>query len=106
MALEYPHVEERDGSYYVLRSRIPISTVVYHWNNGASPESIQRKFPTLSLGDIYGAVVFYLDHREMLDVHFKQIEAEEQHILDEIDARNAPFREEIETARCRLQGTR
>lgn len=96
MTLAYPHVEERDGSYYIQGSRIPIIPLIYHWNNGEAPESIQRKYPTLTLAEVHGAALFYLDHREMLDKHFAQIRREEEAIQAEFEARNAPFREEMQ----------
>ena len=95
MTTNYPHIEERDGTYYVQGHRVPIISLIYHWNNGADPETIQRKFDTLSLADVYGAIAYYLDHREMLDAHFKEIRAEEAAIIAAYDATNQPFRDEL-----------
>jgi uncharacterized protein (DUF433 family) len=92
---EYPHIEERDESYYIRGQRIPLRTVVIAWNAGDSPETIRRNFPTLSLADVYGGVVYYLDHREMLDAHFAEISAQEEAIFAELDAKNAEFRAKI-----------
>ncbi len=92
---EYPHVEERDGSYYIRGQRVPLRTVIIEWNVGESPETIRRNFPTLSLADIYGGVVYYLDHREALDKHFAEIDAQETVVFGELDAKNAGFRARI-----------
>ena len=104
MAINYPHVEERDGTYYVEGHRVPIISLIYHWNNGADPETIQRDFDTLTLAEVYSAIAFYLDHREKLDVHFKEVRAEETTILAAYDAKNQPFRDELRRRFKALQG--
>lgn len=97
MAIEqYPHVEERDGTYYVQGHRIPIISLIHEWNNGEDPETIQSDFNTLSLAEVYGAISFYLDHRPTLDAHFAEIRAKEATIIAEARAHPSPFRLELE----------
>jgi uncharacterized protein (DUF433 family) len=103
MAINYPHIEEREGTYYVQGRRVPIISLIYLWNNGADAESIQRSFPAVTLADVYGAVAFYLDHREMMDAHFKQYRAEEEAILAALDQQNASFRAELQRRYAAMQ---
>jgi uncharacterized protein (DUF433 family) len=53
-------VERRDGSFYLVGSRVPLSVLVHDFRNGETPEAIQSNFPTLSLEQVYGAMTFYL----------------------------------------------
>jgi len=62
MAKEY--VEQREGGYYVLGSRVSLDSVVYAFLRGESPEGIADSFPALSLEQVFLAVLFYLAHQE------------------------------------------
>jgi uncharacterized protein (DUF433 family) len=63
------YVEIRDGGYYVAGSRVSLDSIVYEFREGASPESIQQNFPTLTLEQIYGAIAFYLGHQSAVDAY-------------------------------------
>jgi uncharacterized protein (DUF433 family) len=77
MTSEY--IEERNGGYYVVGSRISLDSVVYSFERGNSPDGIQKEYPLLRLPQIYGAIAFYLDHqadvRGYLDAKEQAIEA-------------------------------
>lgn len=62
MAKEF--IEERDGSFYLLGSRVPLAHVVREFQLGESPEAIRAHFPALTLEQVYGAIAFYLGHQE------------------------------------------
>jgi uncharacterized protein (DUF433 family) len=64
MSSEY--IQERNGGYYVAGTRISLDSVAYSFERGNSPEAIQEEFPHLRLPQIYGAIAFYLDHRETI----------------------------------------
>jgi len=57
------YIEERNGGYYVAGTRISLDSVVYSFERGNAPEAIQESFPLLKPAQIYGAIVFYLDHQ-------------------------------------------
>jgi uncharacterized protein (DUF433 family) len=56
-------VESRDGSFYLLRSRLPLAHLVQEFQQGEPPEAIRSHYPTLSLEQVYGAITFYLGHK-------------------------------------------
>ena len=60
-------VERRDGSFYLAGSRVPLASVVREFQEGQSPEAIRSAFPTLTLEQVYGAITFYLGHKEEVD---------------------------------------
>lgn len=80
MSKEY--VEQRDGGYWIAGTRISLDSVVYAFQRGASPESILRSFPLLTLEQVYGAITYYLAHQSEIDAYLKeeaeQFEAERQ----------------------------
>jgi uncharacterized protein (DUF433 family) len=72
-------VERRDGSLYLVRSRVPLARIVYEFHNGETPEAIQSNFPTLSLEQVYGAITFYLGNKQEVEKDM----AERRRIEDE-----------------------
>jgi uncharacterized protein (DUF433 family) len=70
------YVEQRDGGYWVTRTRVSLDSVVYAFLDGLSPESIVDSFETLTLEQVYGAIAYYLGHRAEIDAYLKQSEAE------------------------------
>ncbi|HEX9294353.1 MAG TPA: DUF433 domain-containing protein [Polyangiaceae bacterium] len=62
-----PYVERRDEAYWVEGTRVSLDSVVYAFWNGQTPESIAQSFPTLMLEQVYGAIAFYLAHRDEID---------------------------------------
>jgi uncharacterized protein (DUF433 family) len=61
------YVEEREGRYLVTNTRVSLDSIVYAFFSGQSAESIAQAFPVLTLEQVYGAIAFYLAHREDLD---------------------------------------
>lgn len=70
-----PYVEPTTGGYRVAGSRVSLASVVQEFRRGASPEAIAEAFPTLTLEQVYGAITFYLAHRDDVE---RLIEAEER----------------------------
>ena len=68
------YVEKRNGGYYLLGSRVSLESVVYQFLDGASPESIMKSFPSLTLEQIYGAITFYLANRSEMDAYLAESE--------------------------------
>ena len=67
-----PLTEWDDGSIRIAGSRVPIDTVVHHFNLGATAEEIGYKFPSLQLSDIYGAIYYYLANRERVEEYLSE----------------------------------
>jgi uncharacterized protein (DUF433 family) len=60
-------LERRDGSFYIMGSRVPLAIIVHDFKNGDAPETTQSNFPTLSLEQVYGAITFYLGNKEEVE---------------------------------------
>ncbi|HYY98179.1 MAG TPA: DUF433 domain-containing protein [Pyrinomonadaceae bacterium] len=97
MSKEY--VEQQEGTYRIAGTRVSLDSVVYAFRRGASPESIQRSYPLLSLEQIYGAVAFYLAHEEEVDRHLSEGEREFEEMRRATREAHKDWREKIERAR-------
>jgi uncharacterized protein (DUF433 family) len=61
------YVEQRDDVYMISGSRVSLDSIIYAFISGESAESIAQAFPVLSLEQVYGAITYYLGHRDELD---------------------------------------
>jgi uncharacterized protein (DUF433 family) len=102
MTMDHDFVERRDGGYYLVGSRVPLDCVVQEFREGQSPEAIRSDFPTLSLEQVYGAITFYLGHRDEVE----NAMAERERVEDAFsDAHSAPpnLKEKLERARRQVR---
>jgi hypothetical protein len=49
-----------------------LDSLVYAYLNGQTAEAIAQAFPLLTLEQVYGALAWYLAHRETIDAHLRQ----------------------------------
>src|SRR2546426_8672041 len=61
------YIEQRDSAYMVAGSRVSLDSIVYAFLSGQSAEAIAQAFPGLSLEQVYGAITYYLAHRDDVD---------------------------------------
>ena len=69
------YVQERDGNWYVGSGRVEVYSVIAAWQQGFSPEEVRNGFPHLSLAEIYGTILYYLEHQDEMDAFFRQVDA-------------------------------
>ncbi len=72
MARDY--VQKHEKGYRIAGTRVSLDSIVYAYLEGLRPESIADDFPALSLEEVYGAIAYYLGHREKVDAHLKQLD--------------------------------
>jgi uncharacterized protein (DUF433 family) len=65
------YVENVDGAYRVAQSRVSLDSIVYAFLRGESPDGIAESFPALNLEQVYGAIAFYLGHRDTIDTYLR-----------------------------------
>ncbi len=90
LVVEAPPVPLRTDEQGVMRvgkTRIPLDTVVYAFNQGASPEEIVMSYPTLALPDVYAIINYYLYNRLEVDIYLRQREALAVRIREENERR-------------------
>ena len=67
MAKEY--IEQRDGSYCVVGTRISLDSIVHAFRRGESPETICQNFELVRLEEVYGAIAYYLANQADIDAY-------------------------------------
>lgn len=90
LVIEAPPVPLRTDEHGVMRvgkTRIPLDTVVYSFNQGATPEEIVMSYPSLELGDVYAVVNFCLHNQADVDAYLSQREADATRIRNENEKR-------------------
>ncbi|HXU35352.1 MAG TPA: DUF433 domain-containing protein [Blastocatellia bacterium] len=90
LVIEAPPVPLRTNEHGVMlvgKTRIPLDTVVYAFNQGATPEEIVMSYPSLELGDVYAVVNYYLHNRADVDLYLSQREADATRIRAENEKR-------------------
>ena len=99
--LDRQFVERRDEGLYVAGSRVPLASVVREFQDGQSPESIRWAFPTLTLEQVYGAITFYLGHKEEVDREVAA-RARTEDAFTETHQAPAELKDKLERARRKL----
>ena len=96
------YIEQRNGGYYVAGTRISLDSVVYSFNQGDSPESIQQDFPLLTCAQVYDTIAFYLDHQAEIDEYLARTEREFEEGSIPLQQANPALWEKLERARARV----
>ena len=97
MAKDY--VENVGGAYRVAGSRVSLDSVVYAFLRGESPEGIAESFPALNLQQVYGAVAFYLSHRDVVDAYLRAGKADFLRLREQARRDHPSLYAKIEAAR-------
>ncbi len=66
----------KNGAYRIADTRVSLDSVVYSYNRGNLPETIQRQFSSLTLAQVYGTIAFYLSNQTKIDEYLRQGEIE------------------------------
>ena len=93
------YVQQREGGYYFIGSRVSLDSVVYEFLKGESPEGIIQSFPSLSLVQVYGGITFYLANRAEIDAYLKQGEARFEELARKSREANPLLYAKLEAAR-------
>lgn len=60
------------GKPRIAGTRVRVQDIVIWTEQGESPDDILAGYPHLSLADIYAALAYYHDHREIIDHQIKE----------------------------------
>lgn len=69
--LSEEYVERTESGYYVAGTRVSLDSIVYAFLGGQTAEAIAQAFPVLTLEQVYGALTFYLAHRDDVDAYLR-----------------------------------
>jgi uncharacterized protein (DUF433 family) len=94
---------DSDGTIRVGDSRITLDRVVEEYRRGGTPESISRSFDTVTVADVYGAIAYYLRHRDELDAYFAERERTAEEGWERIQTRQGSSEALWDRLRARSQ---
>jgi uncharacterized protein (DUF433 family) len=89
------HIQERNGEYYVLDTRVTVHSVIASWWSGTLPEHIVEQLPSTTLADVFGVISYYLDHQQEMDAHFAETRALYEREREADCARRPAFYDEM-----------
>lgn len=75
------------GVVRVGGTRVTLDTVVAAFDQGATAEEIQQRYPSLQLADIYATISYYLHQREWVASYLEKREQKAAEVRAEIEAR-------------------
>ena len=85
--LTVPLEAGQDGIIRIRGTRVRLDTVVYAFNEGATPEEILSQYPVLSLENVYAVIAYYLKNRMTVDAYLSRHKAEATIVREEIESK-------------------
>ena len=86
---EYVRIDEY-GVMRVGKGRLMLDSIIIPFQRGESPESIRSQYPSATLEQIYGAIAYYLGHKQEVDAYLERQEREWARLREEADANPSP----------------
>jgi uncharacterized protein (DUF433 family) len=85
-----PLATDQAGVLRIAGTRVSLDSVVYAFDEGATPEEIAQAFPTLDLAAIYSVVGFYLQNRAEVEQYLGHRKVQRAELKREIESRFNP----------------
>ena len=84
-------------------TRVGIETVLRDYKEGASPEEIVLRYPTLSLEQVHATITYYLANREKVEAYLKRVRQRQEEAWQEQQQHPSAF---VRSLRERLERQR
>ena len=88
-AIEYVTTDVH-GVMRVGHSHVMLDSVIASFEAGASAETIAQEYPSLSLEEVYGAIAWYLGHRDVVTSYLSRQADAWRRAREAADAVEAP----------------
>ena len=85
-----PLSKDEAGVLRITGTRVSLDSVIYAFNEGATPEEIVQQYPTLNLADTYAVISYYLQNSAEVEKYLEQRRAQRQELQKEIETRFNP----------------
>ncbi|MGH9618840.1 MAG: DUF433 domain-containing protein [Bryobacteraceae bacterium] len=82
-----PLAEGQDRVIRVSGTRVTLDSILDAFAEGATPEEITQKYPSVPLADIYQVIGHYLHHMAEIDAYLDRRRSEAERLRKEIEAR-------------------
>lgn len=77
-------LREAGGTLRIGASNVTLETVLWAFQQGATPEQIADRYPTLDLADVYDVVGYYLRNREQVDAYLLEQERAAEELAEAV----------------------
>jgi uncharacterized protein (DUF433 family) len=85
-----PLSTDQAGVLRVAGTRVSLDSIIYAFDEGATPEEIAQAFPTLDLAAIYSVIGYYLQNRAEVKQYLEQRKVQRDELKKEIESRFNP----------------
>lgn len=85
-----PLSSDQAGVLRVTGTRVSLDSLIFAFNEGATPEEIVQQYPSLDLKDVYAVISHYLQHQVEVEKYLAQRQVERQELKKEIESRFEP----------------
>ena len=76
-----------EGDVRLGATRVLLDVVVHAFDDGATPEAVVQRFPSLDLADVYAVLAYCLRHRKEVDDYLLRREQRAEEVRQRIEAR-------------------
>ena len=101
--INVPLAVTEQGTIRIKGSRVSLDSIVHHFKLGATAEQIVQSFPSLSLGDVYSSIAYYLTHRQEMEVYLEEQKVAADKLQGQLES-NPDYQAEIAELRSRILG--
>ena len=101
-----PCIDQEDGALRIAGTRVGLSSVVAHFQEGRTPEQIAHSFPTVSLPQVYGGIAYYLENKKLIDDFFAKVDREFERRVRPLSETNPELFTRLEEARRQMGSKR
>ena len=88
--LNLPLAMDAQGVIRVGGTRVRLDTVVFAFNEGATPEEIVQQYPSLELADVYAVISYYLQHQTEAEAYLRHRRKQRDQVRRMNEARYDP----------------
>ncbi|MGB9553466.1 MAG: DUF433 domain-containing protein [bacterium] len=92
-----------ENTIRIAGTRVGIETVLRDYQEGASPEEIVLRYPTLSLEQVHATIIYYLANRERIEGYLERVKRRQEEAWQEQERNPSEF---VRTLRDRLERLR
>ena len=96
-----PLVVTEQGTIRIKGSRVSLDSVIHHFKLGATVEQIVQSFPSVSLGDVYSSIAYYLSQRQKIEGYLETQEVEADNLQGQLES-NPDYQAAIGELRARM----
>jgi uncharacterized protein (DUF433 family) len=98
-----PFVVTEQGTIRIKGSRVSVDSIIHHFKLGATAEQIVQSFPSLTLGDVYSSIAYYLTHHHEMEEYLEEQTVAADNLQGELES-NPDYQAEIAELRSRMLG--